>query len=166
MHNKVIPTFVWFIPVALLAMAGAIYFGELQSDSFLFINRFTQLLPDTLWAWLTFLGNGWGVFALAFPLLLIAPRMLTAGIFAGAIAALASAILKRIFDLPRPAGILTDGSFYRIGEALLHRAFLLVTPSRHLRLLARCTFLLTKINADRCLSSSFLRDLLGFHAML
>ena len=127
MGNKAIPKFAWFIPFAPIALAFAIYFGELQGSSFLFINHFTQLLPDTLWAWLTFFGNGWGVFALTFPLLLLAPRMLTAGIFAGAIAALASTFLKGFFDLPRPAGLLTEGSFYRIGEALLHRAF----PSGH-----------------------------------
>ena len=127
MSKKAIPTFAWFIPLAPIALACVIYFGEFQSDTFLFVNRLTQLLPDTLWAWLTFLGNGWGVFALAFPLLLLAPRMLTAGIFAGGIAALASTVLKGFFDLPRPAGVLTDGSFYRIGEALLYRAF----PSGH-----------------------------------
>jgi hypothetical protein len=88
MSNKAIPQFAWFIPLAPLALATAIYFGEFQSSSFLFINRFTQLLPDTLWAWLTFFGNGWGIFAISFPLLLLAPRLLSAGIFAGAIAAL------------------------------------------------------------------------------
>jgi membrane-associated phospholipid phosphatase len=127
MSKKAIPKFAWFIPLAPIALAFAIYFGELQSNSFLFINQLTQQLPDTLWAWLTFLGNGWGVFALAFPLLLLAPRMLTAGIFAGALAALISPLLKGLFNLPRPAGVLSDGSFYRIGEALLHRAF----PSGH-----------------------------------
>jgi membrane-associated phospholipid phosphatase len=127
MGKKVIPGFAWFIPLAPLALAAIIYFGDLQSSSFLFINQLTQQLPDTLWAWLTFLGNGWGVFALAFPLLLLAPRILTAGIFAGAIAAVASSVLKGVFDSPRPAGILAEGSFYRIGEALLHRAF----PSGH-----------------------------------
>ena len=127
MSKKAISIFAWFIPLAPIALACAIYFGEFQTGTFLFVNHFTQFFPDTLWAWLTFLGNGWGVFALAFPLLLLAPRMLTAGIFAGGIAALASIVLKGFFDLPRPAGVLTDGSFYRIGEALLYRAF----PSGH-----------------------------------
>jgi membrane-associated phospholipid phosphatase len=127
MSKNAIPGFAWFIPLAPLALAAITYFAGLQSSSFLFINQFTQQLPDTLWAWLTFLGNGWGIFALSFPLLLLAPRILTAGLFAGAIAAVASSILKGIFNLPRPAGILTEGSFYRIGEALLHRAF----PSGH-----------------------------------
>ena len=127
MRNKEIPTSAWFIPVIPIALATAIYFGEVQSSSFLFINRFTQLLPDTVWVWLTFFGNGWGVFAMAFPLVLLAPRLLTAGIFAGSFAAIASFSLKNFFDLPRPAGILLDGSFYRIGEPLLNRAL----PSGH-----------------------------------
>jgi membrane-associated phospholipid phosphatase len=127
MGKKAIPTLVWFIPLLPIALASAIYFGEIQSSSFIFINGFTQLLPDTFWAWLTFFGNGWGIFAMAFPLLLLAPRLLTSGIFAGAIAAIASTTLKTFFDLPRPSGILVDGSFYRIGEPLLNRAF----PSGH-----------------------------------
>ncbi len=127
MSNKAIPKLDWFVPLVPLALAAVIYFGELQSSSFLFINRFTRLLPDITWAWLTFLGNGWGVFALAFPLLLLAPRLLTAGIFGGAISAIISIILKNLFDLPRPAGLLEDGRFYRIGEPLLHKAF----PSGH-----------------------------------
>ena len=115
MSNKVIPTLVWFVPLAPLAIAFAIYSGELQSSSFLFINQLAQLLPDTLWAWLTFVGNGWGVFAIAFPLLLLAPRVLTAGIIAGAISAIVSTSLKNYFDIPRPAGVLEAGSFYRLG---------------------------------------------------
>jgi len=127
MRKKVIPTLAWFIPLAPLALASAIYFSELQSSSFLYLNGLAQTLPDTLWAWLTFLGNGWGIFAVTFPLLLLAPRMLTAGILAGAIAAIASTALKSYFDLPRPAGVLADGSFYRLGEPLLYKAF----PSGH-----------------------------------
>ena len=127
MSKKAIPTLAWLIPLFPITLAIAIYFGEFQSSSFLFINHITQLLPDTIWAWLTFFGNGWGVFAMAFPLLLLAPRLLTAGIIAGAISAIASTLLKSWFDLPRPASLLDDGSFYRIGEPLLNRAF----PSGH-----------------------------------
>lgn len=127
MSKRAIPTRAWFIPLAPLALAAAIYFGEFQSSTFLLINRFTHLLPNTLWAWLTFLGNGWGIFALAFPLLLLAPRIFSAGILGGVISAIASTILKNIFDLPRPASLLEDGSFYRIGDLLLHKAF----PSGH-----------------------------------
>ena len=55
---------VWCIPLLPLGLAIAIYIGELQTPTFLFINRYTQILPDTVWAWLTFIGNGWGIFAL------------------------------------------------------------------------------------------------------
>ena len=58
MDKKAIPTIAWFIPVIPSALAAAIYFGDVQSSSFLFINQFTQLLPDTVWAWLTFLEMG------------------------------------------------------------------------------------------------------------
>ena len=118
---------VWFIPLIPLALALAIFLGELQASTFLFINTFTQYVPDTIWAWLTFLGNGWGIFAICFPLLLLSPRLLTAGSIAGAISAIASSTLKSLFDLPRPASVLSEESFYRIGEPLLHRAF----PSGH-----------------------------------
>lgn len=127
MSKKAIPALAWFIPLAPITFAAAIYFGEQQSNSFLLLNRITKFLPDALWAWLTFFGNGWGVFALSFPLLLLAPRLLTAGIFGGAISAISSTLLKNVFDLPRPASVLEDGTFYRIGEPLLHRAF----PSGH-----------------------------------
>ena len=127
MRHKAIPAFAWLIPLAPLGLALAIYLGEFQSSSFLFINQLTQALPPTLWSWLTFLGNGWGIFAIAFPLILLAPRLITAGIFAGMISAIASASLKNFFDLPRPAGVLEDGSFFRLGEPLLHKAF----PSGH-----------------------------------
>jgi membrane-associated phospholipid phosphatase len=146
MSNKAIPVFAWFAPLAPLALAFLIYFGELQSSSFLFLNQLAHLLPDTLWAWLTFLGNGWGVFAIAFPLLLLAPRALSAGIFAGAISAIVSTALKNYFDLPRPAGVLVDGSFYRLGEPLLHKAF----PSGHtLTAFAVATALYFSCNKDK-----------------
>lgn len=118
---------VWLIPLIPLALALALFFGELQAPTFLFTNTLTQYVPDTIWAWLTFLGNGWGIFAICFPLLILAPRLLTAGLIAGAISAITSSSLKSLFDLPRPAGILDIESFYRIGEPLLHKAF----PSGH-----------------------------------
>lgn len=127
MRNPAIPVYVWCIPLLPLSLALAIYLGGFQNTSFLFINHFTQSLPDTLWSWLTFLGNGWGTFAIAFPLLLLAPRLLTAGIIGGAISAIASPLLKNYFDLPRPAGVLLDGTYHRLGEPLLHKAF----PSGH-----------------------------------
>lgn len=118
---------VWLIPLLPLGLAIAIYFSELQTPTFLFINRYTRILPDTLWAWLTLIGNGWGIFALCFPLLLLAPRLLTAGLLASLIGGTISLATKPFLNLPRPAGVLALEDFYHIGEPLLHRAM----PSGH-----------------------------------
>jgi len=118
---------VWCVPLLPLGLAIAIYFSELQTPTFLFINRYTQILPDTLWAWLTFLGNGWGIFAICFPLLILAPRMLCAGLFASLLGGLVSISVKSLLQLPRPASVLSLGDFYIVGEPLLYRAM----PSGH-----------------------------------
>ena len=118
---------VWCIPLVPLGLAIAIYFGELQTPTFLFINRYTQILPDTLWAWLTFLGNGWGIFAICFPLLLLAPRLLSAGLFASSLGGIISLIIKPFLAFQRPASVLALEEFYIVGEPLLHRAM----PSGH-----------------------------------
>ncbi len=121
------PVWAWIFPILPMGISMALYFGELQTPTFLLINRYTQLLPDTLWTWLTFLGNGWGVFALCFPLLLLAPRLLCAGLLASAIGGIVSVTFKTLLSLPRPASILSVEDFYRVGEPLLHRAM----PSGH-----------------------------------
>ena len=123
----IVSIWVWCIPLLPLSLAIAIYFSELQTPTFLLINRYTQILPDIFWTWLTFIGNGWGIFALCFPLLLIAPRLLSAGLLASLIGGAISQIIKPLLELPRPAGVLALEDFYRIGEPLLYRAM----PSGH-----------------------------------
>jgi membrane-associated phospholipid phosphatase len=117
----------WCIPLIPIGIGAALYFTESQQSTFLAINAVTRLAPDWIWTWITILGNGWGVFALSFPLLILAPRALSAAIFAGGVAAIVSALLKNSFNLPRPAGILQEHEFYRIGEAVFHNAM----PSGH-----------------------------------
>lgn len=125
--TKIASAWVWLVPLVPLGLAIFIYLGELQTPTFLFINRYTQSLPDTLWAWFTFLGNGWGIFALCFPLLLLAPRLFCAGLIAASLGGILSQIAKPFLAFPRPASVLALGDFYRIGEPLLHRAM----PSGH-----------------------------------
>lgn len=123
----IVKSWAWLIPVLPLGLAIAIYFGGLQTSTFLFVNHYTQLLPDVVWTWLTFLGNGWGIFALCFPLLLLAPRLLIASLFGATIGGLISQLLKTLLNLPRPSGVLPLADFYRVGEPLLYRAM----PSGH-----------------------------------
>lgn len=125
--NVVVPLWVWCIPLIPLGLALAIYLGGLQTSTFLFINRYTQILPDILWAWLTFLGNGWGIFAICFPLLLLSPRLLIAGLFASSLGGIVSVLMKSLLEMPRPASVLSLGEFYLVGEPLMHRAM----PSGH-----------------------------------
>ncbi|SNX29430.1 Membrane-associated phospholipid phosphatase [Polynucleobacter meluiroseus] len=126
-RQQVCAVWVWCAPILLLAVVALLYQGGLQTSTFLFLNRGTAFLPDTLWAWFTFLGNGWGIFAVCFPLLLLAPRMLCSGIVAGIMSAILSSFLKAWFEFPRPAAILNEVDFHRIGEPLLQKAF----PSGH-----------------------------------
>lgn len=117
----------WSVPLIPIGMGAALYFSEAQQSTFLAINSVTRFAPDWVWTWITFLGNGWGVFAISFPLLILAPRALSAGIFAGGVASIVSPILKNAFSLPRPAGVFQEYEFYRIGEAVFHNAM----PSGH-----------------------------------
>jgi len=117
----------WAVPLFPLCLWLILLASGKEVEVFLWLNQAAQVLPNWAWAWFTFLGNGWGVFALSFPLLILAPRALSAAIFAGGVAAIVSALLKNAFNLPRPAGILQEHEFYRIGEAVFHNAM----PSGH-----------------------------------
>ena len=98
-------------------------------DTVLFkqINRATHKLPDLFWVFFNMLGNGWGVFALLSPLLLIAPRALIATLFAGGLAGLLSRSLKVSLQFPRPASVLDETSFHIVGNPLTSLAM----PSGH-----------------------------------
>lgn len=91
------------------------------------INSATQALPAIFWASFNMLGNGWGIFALACPLLVLAPRLLVAALCAGALSGIASRVLKHSFEMPRPASVLDPTSFYILGKPLTS----LSMPSGH-----------------------------------
>ncbi|MFM7049065.1 MAG: phosphatase PAP2 family protein, partial [Polynucleobacter sp.] len=117
----------WAVPLLPLLLWLALVVSGQEVQLFLWMNQAAQILPNWVWAWFTFLGNGWGVFALCFPLLLIAPRQLCAALLAGSFAAIISLILKPLINLPRPAGILAENSFTILGDPLLQHAL----PSGH-----------------------------------
>jgi membrane-associated phospholipid phosphatase len=117
----------WLLPLLPIALGLSLFFTNQQVSSFLALNEATQILPNWAWAAFTFLGNGWGLFAIAFPLLILAPRVLSAGIFAGVLTAVISSTLKPLLNLPRPSGVLVEGSFFRYGEILLTNSM----PSGH-----------------------------------
>ena len=94
---------------------------------FKLINTHTQKLPDLLWVFFNMLGNGWGVFALLCPLLVLAPRALLATLCAGALAGVLSRTLKLSLQFPRPASVLDPTSFHIVGNPLTSLAM----PSGH-----------------------------------
>lgn len=98
-----------------------------EPQLFLRLNSAAQALPDLFWASFNMLGNGWGIFALACPLLVFAPRLLTAALAAGAIAGVISRVLKLSLEMPRPASVLDPMTFYVLGKPLTS----LSMPSGH-----------------------------------
>ena len=117
----------WLLPLIPLIIWAIERFFNLDIIWFRTINQVTSSLPDLLWTGLSILGNGWGCFALAFPLILFAPRLLMAGILSGIFTGIFSRVAKLIADTPRPAGLLDPNSFHIIDQPLLHSAL----PSGH-----------------------------------
>jgi len=125
--SKTIPTGAWALPLLplLLWMVAALL--STPTELFLQINQKAHALPDGLWVFFDLLGNGWYDFALATPLLLLAPRNLVSSVCAGAIAGLSGRALKLAFELPRPASVLDPASFHILGNPLTSLAM----PSGH-----------------------------------
>jgi membrane-associated phospholipid phosphatase len=94
---------------------------------FKLVNTHAQKLPDLFWVFFNMLGNGWGVFALLCPLLVLAPRALMATLCAGALAGVLSRTLKLSLQFPRPASVLDPTSFHIVGNPLTSLAM----PSGH-----------------------------------
>lgn len=91
------------------------------------IQSWTTLLPDSLWAGITLLGNG----AMLFACLALAwrqrPDWLMAAFCALPFATLYARGLKNLIVSPRPAGVLPLEQLHIIGDRLLNHSF----PSGH-----------------------------------
>lgn len=117
--------FLWCL-VPLAVWLGLWLFAP-EPQLFLQLNRVAHFLPEIFWASFNMLGNGWGVFALACPLLVLAPRLLPAALVGGAISGILSNVLKQTLEMPRPAAILDPSSFYIMGKTLTYFSM----PSGH-----------------------------------
>ena len=104
----VLPLFLWLISKLVIA----------DTDLFYALNRFSSGWSDGTWAFFVYLGNGWGIFSLAFPLILFMPRALMAAAAAGLSAGLFARLFKVTLDIPRPAAVLDRESFRIVGDAL------------------------------------------------
>ena len=117
----------WLIPSIPLILWLVIELLITPNSLFLQMNQRARILPDNFWIFFDLLGNGWYDFALATPLLLLAPRNLIASLYAGTFAGLLGRILKLTFELPRPASVIDPTTFHILGNPLTSLAM----PSGH-----------------------------------
>jgi membrane-associated phospholipid phosphatase len=117
----------WLWCVVPLLCWGVVELSSEPTPLFKLLNASAQKLPDLFWVFFNMLGNGWGVFALLSPLLVLAPRALLATLCAGALAGVLSRTLKLSLQFPRPASVLDPTSFHIIGNPLTS----LSMPSGH-----------------------------------
>lgn len=118
--------FLWCL-VPLVVWLTLWLFAPSEPQLFLQLNHAAQVLPELFWVSFNILGNGWAIFALACPLLLLAPRLLTAALVGGAISGVLSHLFKHTLEMPRPAALLDPASFHILGKALTHFSM----PSGH-----------------------------------
>lgn len=125
MKNVQAKDFLWCLVPLAVWLTSWLFAPEPQL--FLWMNHAAQSLPELFWVSFNMLGNGWAIFALACPLLLLAPRLLTAALVGGAISGVLSHLFKHTLEMPRPAAILDPASFHIVGKALTHFSM----PSGH-----------------------------------
>jgi membrane-associated phospholipid phosphatase len=125
--KDLIPKAAWLLPLVPLLLWALL--ADTFGDTAMFygLNSAAALLPTGAWGLAVFLGNGWGVFCLAIPMVFFAPKALTACIIGGSLAGLVSRTLKFTLEFPRPAAVLDNSTFHIIGEAIHHYAM----PSGH-----------------------------------
>ena len=117
----------WLWCLVPLLCWGVVELSSEPTPLFKLLNASAQKLPDLFWVFFNMLGNGWGVFALLSPLLVLAPRALMATLCAGALAGVLSRTLKLSLQFPRPASVLDPTSFHVVGNPLTS----LSMPSGH-----------------------------------
>jgi membrane-associated phospholipid phosphatase len=125
--HPTIALWVWFIPLLPLSIFGMEYVSLTDPYWFLTINHLASHLPDLLWTSLSLLGNGWSVFALVFPMMLLTRKPFYAAIISGIFAGVFSHVAKSIANTSRPAGVIDPSTFHIIDAPLLYSAM----PSGH-----------------------------------
>ncbi len=116
------------VPALLAAAAAAgLWLQGPAGPLFLRLNTAAAAVPAPVWSFLTLLGDTTILFSILSPMLLWRPQALMACVAAVPAGGLASVALKRLFDLPRPAGVLDPLQFHIIGPVLSNHSF----PSGH-----------------------------------
>lgn len=119
--------FAWGFPLTCLLLLLIILATGTNTSLFYTLNQLSKLTGDGFWAHTTLLGDTLLALTLLLPLSYRHPKLITAAIVAAVLAALWVHGLKNLFDLSRPAGVLTLDSFHIIGKTLRRGSF----PSGH-----------------------------------
>ena len=117
---------IWALPAALLAAFLALAITNSTFAVFAALNSLGPRTGDWLWANITVFGDTLVALALCLVLWRRRPDLVWAALLAALLATLWSRGLKGLFDVPRPAAILTEG-LHVIGPPYRHDSF----PSGH-----------------------------------
>ena len=117
----------WLVPV--LAIAGFVVLNAagLNETLFFSINRVSTVTGETVWQWLTILGDGLVALVLVLPFLRRRPDLVWAAVLAAVLTGLYVRALKEPVAALRPAAVLAPERFVAIGAPLKYNSF----PSGH-----------------------------------
>ena len=121
---------IFYASLIILFIVSYIVLQILDANQSLFLSlnhASQQILPDALAAHLTEIGNGALVGVLALVLVMFSPDAAKRFLFITLLAAIVIAGLKKLFNDPRPAGVLSIEEFHIIGDVLKKYSF----PSGH-----------------------------------
>ncbi|HEX37541.1 MAG TPA: phosphatase PAP2 family protein [Candidatus Cloacimonetes bacterium] len=129
--KKCAPSFkdpwVWSPLLIFAVLICIIHLTGFNTQLFLFFNKTHTITGDRFLAILTLFGDGLVAAVLLFPFLKKRPDIIWSVLIASVIYMIILHSLKRILDLPRPAGVLENDTFHIIGRRLTKHAF----PSGH-----------------------------------
>ncbi len=89
-----------------------------QKELFHFLNKGLSILPESIWANLTQLGDAVVLVPLLALVLVSRSNVWITIFYAAPISGITCFAMKRFFDTPRPSAILESGSYNQIGELL------------------------------------------------
>lgn len=129
--KKCTPSFkdlwVWSPLLIFAILLAVIHLTGINARLFLFFNKAHTLTGDRFWAIITLFGDGLFAAVLLFPFLKKRPDIIWSVLIASFFYMIILHSMKRIMDIPRPAGVLSSDTVYIIGKRFTRHAF----PSGH-----------------------------------
>ena len=119
--------YLFFVPLFILSIIAFFLYSknalsvakyvDIQKEYFYYINSKLSVFPDFIYN-LTQMGNAFIFLSIVSILVIYAPKVWEALLSASIVSALLTNVLKKLFEVPRPAAILDHSTFTIIGEKL------------------------------------------------